>query len=179
MSNIVQIEDFEYGYYAIPTGCYDSVQFQIFIDEAETRYLDKLLGCELTELLIADLVNGEPQNPDYKVWFDKFCFTPTDCCDYYLIPYTPKEIQSDGVKTMLLGFIYYDFLRDIQVSNTTVGMVNIKGENSEVADLANMQIKVDQRRNRSVRTFNAIKNKIAGNVSCKQLKYMEEMTIFG
>ncbi len=181
MSDIVQITDFASGKYYIPTGCYETANLQQFIDETESEYLDKLLGCSLATLLIADLVNGEPTNPEYQAWFNKFCYTP-ECCGngcYMSHCCVTPEIQSQGVKVMLMGYVYYGYVRDLQINKTITGMNDANNENSTITDLGNLQINTDNRRNISARTFNAIKNKIAKNTTCNQCVYEEIQTLFG
>lgn len=170
MSQLVQISDFNEGYWHIPSGCFDTTKLQAAIDFWEVDYVDQLLGCTEAALFRADLVDGVPQDPTYLSYYTPFCFTPS-CCE--------DEVVSKGMVDMLKGFIYYYYLRDNQLKITQSGLMQDISENSIVADLANLQIRTDERRNRSVRTFNAIKNRVKDNTSCCQIEYLEIQTIIG
>ena len=165
MASIVNIDCFK-GYYDLSTNKYSLVDLQSYIDQYEEYYLCKLLGNELRDLLLLDLLDGVPQDPEYLEWFNPFCKEDTCCGSCY-------EIQSQGVKKMLTGFIYYHFLKDDNYRHTITGGVVSKNENSEVLSPWNIVRVADQRYNDSVISFNAIRKCFLDNSCCKNICEMK------
>ena len=59
MSNIIQIADFAGTEYSLPEQKY--ISYQNYLDKYEKEFLVNLLGAELYDLFVSDLVGGIPQ----------------------------------------------------------------------------------------------------------------------
>ena len=119
---ILQISDFDTGKFELHTGMYAQNNLQEYIDKYEKRYLIDLLGATLGNDFITDVQLGGGV-PTLQNFID--IFNPIE------LDYSLEIIQSDGIKEMLKGFIYYEYLKDQVAQVTAVGMVTPKGENSE------------------------------------------------
>jgi len=107
--SITQTSDY-IGIYSIAQNKYSNLQ--IWIDTYEKEVLTDLLGCELYDLFIADLT-GDPEVPVTQRFIDLFDpFCDDDCGIAY---------RSDGIKKMLIQFVYFYALRDQQRQNTIAG----------------------------------------------------------
>ena len=168
MSNIVKISDFiGFRYIANNKACEQRLQY--FIDEYEDYYLTKLLGCELTPLFLADLVDGVPQKAEYLELYNKFC-----------IEFYGKEYYSKGMVKCLTGLIYYHYVREDTYKHSLAGVVKNSNENSEVLSGANLERVAETRYNDSVNSFNAISLKAydlelleAGKVNKLEVKFID------
>ena len=130
------------GKVAITQDDITAVKIQRYIDELEVQYLDDLLGCELSTLLIADLAlppAGEPTAQRFKDIFDKFCIDITGLVfpfpwshDFFEFFVEHRQNRSRGIKEMLKGFIYFEYVRDQPIINSSVGMTRSKGVASDV-----------------------------------------------
>lgn len=104
---------------------------QAYIDEVQGDILDKLLGCELYALLIADFAVTDPQRPTaqiYKDIFDPFCIDSTYC----------GQLTSKGMIVMLQGFTFWYYFRDNATKRTTSGGKKNAAENSEDVSFSSM-----------------------------------------
>lgn len=121
-----------------------------YILEYEEKYLTELLGKELYDLFIADLNAGVPQDPIYVKIFN---------------PFTEKinqiTVASDGIKKMLLGLIYFMYVRDNRTKQTMNGAVEQQTEVSVKSDNTFLYL----RYNDAVRTYQAIQKYIYHNKS--------------
>jgi hypothetical protein len=111
--SIVAKEDFK-GEYNISKNCYDQLDF--FIEKYENYYLVRLLGAELYTLLISDLTATDPQVPQsvrFLNIFNPFSIDQHSCLYY-----------SEGIREMLVQFIYFHYVRENQVINTAGGTVS-------------------------------------------------------
>lgn len=157
MANLIQISDFE-GFYNISRSAADRRDLQIYIDRNEDYYLCELLGNTLKDLFISDLTGnvGEmvPQTQIYLDIYNPFCLE--DCfCGVY---------RSRGMKSVLLGLIYADYIVDQLHQNTITGVVRSDNENSNVLSNDNVQRIADKRINDSVESWKAIKKYICNNM---------------
>ena len=94
-----------------------------YISKYEEHYLVRLLGADLYALFIADLTVGTPQTPQaarFKKIYDPFNSIPT---------FTTLVI-SEGIKKMLIQFVYFHYIRDSSTFNTVVGTVSSDNENA-------------------------------------------------
>ena len=126
MANILTTNDFPKGKYELHTGMYDQARIDEYITRYETRYLVELFGKELYDEFIADLTlgGGTPTEARFlKLWEPLFI----DC------PSGSGVIQSEGVKELLKGFIYYEYVQDLINQMSSIGNVVPVGENSEKA----------------------------------------------
>jgi len=125
MSRFVQVSDFETGKLKISTTIYSSDDLQSIIDEVEIDVLNSLLGCELADLFRAnwDSLPLPPTglNPVYLKLYEAFCEDDKVC---------KKQVVSKGIKAMMMGFIYFEFVRNQSFTNRTTGQKKTEAENS-------------------------------------------------
>jgi len=119
MSLILQISDFSAGRFKIPTTTFQESDLNDFITKYENQYLVELLGVELFNLFVADLVAGVPVDARFVAIFDAF----NDQDDCFLC-------RSEGMKEMMKAFVYFHYVRDTYTRNTTNGVKQQKAENS-------------------------------------------------
>lgn len=146
--SIVVNSDF-IGKYELTLTQYNTDLIDSYIERYEKQYLIKLLGGSLYDLFIADITNHVPTTAKYLAIFnplyvDLFCGT----------------LVSNGIKEMLIGFIYYHYTLDAQQQQTSVGVVAPKGENS---DNISMNSIIQNRFNENVESFKAIQSYIQTN----------------
>lgn len=121
-----------------------------FIDDYEENYLSDLMGSELYDLFKLDLTNKIPVTPKYLTLYNSF-----------RNDYGSKIITSKGLKNMLLGFIYFEYMRQVRYKNTVTGSVVATPEiSTNASDNHNNLYKFF---NESVNTFEAIRWKIQQN----------------
>lgn len=136
------------GRVAISQNKFDAADLQSYIDELEIKYLDDLLGCELSALLITDLalpVSGEPTAQRFKNIYDKFCHDITglvfplpwhhDFFEFFVE--RSRQNRSRGIKEMLKGFIYFEYVRDQPLTNSSIGVSESKGVASSLVTSQN------------------------------------------
>ncbi len=156
MSKIVQISDFV-GKYAIASNSFTSDALQPYIDKFELSYLRDLLGVDLTDLLLADITTpfAEPDTTIYKTIYNELAIDDSGLfC---------KQLRSIGIKNMLLGFIYFEYVRQQPVKNTITGNVIAQNEASTQAkwgetDIYNIY-------NESVNAYKAIQYYLEQNLT--------------
>lgn len=142
---IVSTSDFS-GKYQLPKDQYSVVAIQAYIDKYTPLYLARLLGAGLSTELIEDIGEGtEPTNPVFEAIFNPFM--QDDECEGLIV--------SNGIKEMLIGFIYWHFLSDKKVNADSVsGTSSPMSENATVNKLPEAQ--VYSRYNDSIDTARAI-----------------------
>lgn len=132
MSSILQISDFKApGRFHLSLNGNNEDGLQAYIDEVQGDILNKLLGCELAELLITDFGVTDPQRPAtqiYKTIFDPFCIDSMYC----------GQLTSKGMIVMLQGFTFWYYFRDNVYKRTTSGPKKNAAENSEDASFSSM-----------------------------------------
>lgn len=139
------------GKYALNLNQYNIDKIDLYIEKYEKYYLSHMLGAELYALFIADLdVNNEPQTPIYENIFNSF-----------IRDYNSTVSISNGIKEMLLGFIYYEILSDLIVNQTSIGGTKPKNENSTVMG---KNTSITTRFNEAVDTCKAIQCYILDNI---------------
>lgn len=148
---VIKIVDFDDGRFQIPTNTFQDDSFQDYIDKYERHYLIRLLGVSLYNSFISDLDGqGVPQNPDYTYFFDSFVDETNG-----------ENCESQGIKEMLKGFIYFHYYRDTIVRLTTTGPKRDKGENSE--NLDKVALDYVTRYNEGVESFDCIQRFICSD----------------
>ena len=148
--SIVVNSDFV-GKYELTLTQYNTDLIDSYIERYEKQYLIKLLGGGLYDLFIADLTAGVPTTAIYlsifnPLYVDLWCET----------------LVSNGIKEMLLGFIYYHYTLDQQQQQTSVGVTAPKSENSAGIDMNHIS---QNRFNENVESFKAIQSYIQTNSS--------------
>lgn len=146
---IVSVSDFGSGKYELHRGLYDNSKIQNYIDKYEKRYLIELLGVELYNEFHADLIagGGYPTEPRFQTIYDVLNYD-----------YSFEIYLSEGIKEMLKGFIYYEFVKDLINQMTVNGNVLPVGENSEPA--RTLYSTMYDRYNLAVKSYDAIQKYI-------------------
>lgn len=144
--SIVKVSDFVGFHNVVKIDNADIIQ--AYIDRYEKKYLAKLMGIVQRDLLIADLdlITGLPESEKYTYIFGEF--DVHDCC-------CDRILMSSGLKDMLLGFIYFQFVSDGMVQISELGGVIVqKAENASIGSLPPSQ--TYKRYNESVESAKAI-----------------------
>jgi hypothetical protein len=162
MSIYVQIDDFV-GQFKLPKDKYSIVDLQSYLDKYEVLYLQNLLGCEMYELFKTNYLLGPPPtDPRFLDIWNPFCkdLSLGGSCgyyngyDFYDEINCPKQLISQGIKEMLLGFIYWEFVGDIGVKVDIGGIYKNEQANGSLATFE--QSKLYKNYNQSNDTYCAI-----------------------
>lgn len=142
---LITIADFV-GKFELHTGMYDNAKLQLYIDKYEPLYLVNLLGADLYAEFEADLIlgGGIPTEPRFQFIFDPFNYDYNDC----------DILISQGIIDMLLGCIYFEYLKDLSNQVTTAGNVKPIGENS--LNTSTLNTMMYSRYNDGIRTYRTI-----------------------
>ena len=101
------------GEYNVSKTNYDHLD--TYIEKYEKHYLLKLLGGELYGLFIADLTITDPQIPQTTRFINLF--------NAFYEDYEEQLIISEGIRKMLVQFIYFHYVRELQTENSASGTV--------------------------------------------------------
>lgn len=110
MSIIIQIADFKGTEYSLPEQKY--ISYQNYLDKYEKKFLVNLLGAELYDLFISDLVGGVPQSQRFIDIYNAFDIDDNNCVR-----------SSEGMKVASLQYVYFYAVRDLAVKKTNTGVV--------------------------------------------------------
>jgi hypothetical protein len=149
---IVSIGDFT-GKYELHTGIYDQSKITAYIAKYEPRYMRELLGAQLYEDFVSDIdqQSNEPKSPNFQTLYNPFAVD----VNLYRI------LESEGIKEMLIGFLYFEYIKDTSNTITPFGNTVSRSELSKLA--TSLQSLMYNRYNESVRTFMAIREYIVLN----------------
>lgn len=148
MGIYVKDTDFK-GKYTIAKNTYTDIDS--YITRYEEGYLKTLLGSVLYGLFKVSIdVNGVPTDPIYKFIYDPFSIDENHC-----------QHESRGIKDMLIGYIYFEYIRDQKYKNTVSGTVKGQPENS--SDPGFDQSNIYSRYNEAVKTYQQIQWYICKN----------------
>lgn len=157
--------DFE-GFYNIAQDCYSIKDLELYIEQFEPEYLCKILGKDLSEALINELeTNGGvlPPSSRFVILFEPMCLgcNAVSCCC--------KKKSADvgysiGLKKILLGLIYYDYVTQQKHKNTITGIVNAQNDTSNTASNQTITRLSEQRWNKSVTSIEALQIYLADNI---------------
>ncbi len=150
MGLIINESDFV-GDYKVATNSYTDLAS--YITKYEERYLRELLGATLFNLFKADKENPS-QDLIYVAIEDEFAEDNSNDSIIEWRPNIESLIVSEGMKVMLLGFIYWEYTRKSTIKPTVAGIVVGDPSNSTNASLENSALY--DRYNNSVRTYQAI-----------------------
>lgn len=117
---IIQTSDFV-GEYQLASDNFS--EHEVYIDRYEKFYLVMLLGADLYADFIADLTPTTPQTPQTPIYQSIF--------DSFDIDYSNCIYSSEGIKQMLVEFIYFHILRDLPNEKRLSGNVRLKSESAE------------------------------------------------
>ncbi len=122
MGLLITRADFE-GRWKLAKSSADEIN--AYIDEFEPRYLKDLLGQELYDLFAADvtanLVAKVPTDPLYLKIYNALTITYSLGCG---------EARSEGMKNMLLGFVFFEYVRGNRVKQS------VSGDNKQQTEVA-------------------------------------------
>jgi hypothetical protein len=129
------------------TGKYDLVKsindkIESYIETYEESYLRELLGIDLFNLYKANVVNHLPVNSSYLTITNPL-----------FIEQNGYSIVSKGIKDMLLGFIFFEYVRDNKIKQSMSGSV-VNGVDSSNNDFT--QEFLFQRYNESIDIYKNI-----------------------
>lgn len=120
MGLLVRTSDFV-GTYEVPQTM--NSKLDAYISRYETLYLKKILGVDLFTLFEADVTNYVPTTPIYEAIYEPL--SVDYICDTY---------YSEGLKSVLLNLITWEFCKDFPKVNSQVGQVVNSNENSIMTD---------------------------------------------
>lgn len=145
---IISIGDFT-GKYELHTGIYDQSKLQAYIDKYEPKYLRELFGVTLYNSFVSDLDNqNAPKSPNFLFFYNEFAE------DVYLY----RMLVSEGLKDMLCGFIYFEYVKDSMNTMTPFGNTIQRSELSRMTSTLNSLMY--NRYNEAIKTFTAIRDYI-------------------
>lgn len=148
MGILISSSDFV-GKYAIPQDSFSDLDG--FIDELEERYLIDLMGFDFYTAFVASMT-GSPSLPiaPYIIIYNKL-FVDQNC----------YSIRSEGMKKMLIGFMYFEYMRSDKFKATTQGIVVNASDTSKPAPYG----PIYKYYNDSVATYQAIQRYIYSHQS--------------
>jgi len=129
---------------------YNKDNIDAYIEEYEERYLTELLGDDLYALFAADVdpITHQPVTPIYQNIYNTIS-----------IEFGRLMYRSAGMKEMILGLVYFDYVRDNPIKQTMAGPVRPQ---SELATAAPMTF-LYRRYNDSIDWYEAIQRYIVAN----------------
>lgn len=129
------------GKYALAQSIQD--QITAFISEYEVKYLSELLGADLYRLFAADVTNYAPVTAKYLTIFNAINED-----------YNGSVMYSRGMKKMLLGFIWFEYVSQTKYKHTSTGVVVDSNEVSRDAD--NSELFMYEMYNSSIDSYKTI-----------------------
>lgn len=156
MSVLIQISDFSTGREKIAYNTYTEASVQSYIDKLEKKYIYKVFG-----VVLGDLVLANPENyPDY---LEEFAINLDGC-----------DLISDGFVEAMKGIIFFHYVRDQFAQQTTTGVVNSLSENA--TEVSAQSIDLYTRYNNGIDTLKAIQTRAIyndlANFNGQELKYV-------
>lgn len=140
------------GKYKLSTGTFSVNKLNDYIARYELKYARELLGVTLYNEFLSDLdVNDVPQSPNFLKIYEPFALDMEFIGDR-------RIIQSEGFKTMLKGFIYFEYAKDLINEQTPYGNVKPQAENSTVS--STLYNTMYNRYNEAVVSYRAIQERI-------------------
>lgn len=109
MGVLIVASDFTYSF-AVPNSISNDLE-QFITDNEETILID-LMGADFYATFKADLVTKIPATAKYLTIYNSFAKD-----------FQNTIVKSKGMKEMLKGFLFFDFMRQIKYKNTTQGQV--------------------------------------------------------
>lgn len=130
MSLYLSITDFT-GASTVPTDKYTNVNLQSYIDKYELIYLKHLLGATLYDEFATDfaIIGTRPTEQRFVDIWDDFSQDNNSLL-----------VISEGIKQMLVKFIYFEFMRDLNVQKNIGGITTNEQANSLIAAFASSNI---------------------------------------
>lgn len=152
--------DFNTGKYKIAQDNFSQATLTAYITKFEKRYLQDLMGIELYNLFVADLVANIPQTQRFEDIYNEFAEDDDGLVSGLsgMASSGNKIVRSEGIKEMLKGFIFFEYNRDLPVKNTMTGNVQEDNENSKV--LTSLKAGITEKYNEAIATYKAIQWKL-------------------
>lgn len=144
---ILKFSDFEAGRFAIASNQYTEEDFLDYAEEFEQNYIEDLLGVELGNLFLSDLIDGVPQEPRFQTIFNRLSFDFEE-------GNARGIVRSEGIKRMLQGFVWSEYVKDQNIRNTIAGSVQQQVEVAKVVE--HWKAQFTDRYNSSLLSFKAI-----------------------
>lgn len=145
MSRFAQISDFKVEPFKIPLNPVQSADLQAIIDEVEDHYIPRLFGKDLADLFILDWDALPVGAIDPRFVFIYNPFTYQDGSFF---------LQSEGIKKMIQGIVYYKYLRDRFTRVTTTG--GKKTQSANASNVSGTHHDINRRYNSAIDTFQAL-----------------------
>jgi hypothetical protein len=137
------------GKFEVHKGMYATSKLEAYIERYVEQYLTEMFGVELYQDFMFDLSNGVPDSPRFAFFYYPFKLDiPAG------IMGRRDVIISRGIKDMLLGFVYFEYCKDLMNQQTTAGSVVPQSENSFVN--STLFTLMYARYNESIRTYRSI-----------------------
>ena len=122
MGVLISSDDFK-GRFAIPQSTVQVGKLDAFINDTEENYLNDLMGAILYADFKSNLTNpgpppttatnkSKPTNAGYLAIYNSFN-----------ADYGSKLYRSKGMVAMLLGFIFFDYMRQVKFKTTEKGII--------------------------------------------------------
>lgn len=147
MGLIISDTDFVGKYEVVKTTF---AQLGNVITQYERTYLNDLLGYELAGLFVANLTNKVPTDERFQ-----------NIYNVLVIETCGTEKVSEGMKNMMLGFMYWEFVRKDKNRHTVSGHVQNSNEISVPSGYADIGL----RYNEAIDTYKIIQEYIEQNSS--------------
>lgn len=153
---ILQTSDFKEGKFKIPQNSSLCVnELDKYILRYEKKMLVELLGASLATEFINDLIDGVPQTQKFLDIFNEFSYDIDNCSN--------SIIFSQGIKSILQGFIFFYYMRDFKFARTLNGVVVNESENTR--ESYNFEWGLSDFYNESINDSLAIQRKIIDNLT--------------
>lgn len=147
---VLTVSDFN-SKFATARNEYTSSNVTEYISRYEDYYLVHLLGKELYDIFIVSY--DDNLSPDYT--------RSVALYNAFIEQYSGGIFQSQGIKDMLMGFVYFHYQRDIYTQPTTSGNVKNASQNSTSSGF--VQNMMFQKYNESIDSYYAIQRYIIEN----------------
>lgn len=157
--------DFSSGKYRISQTTDTQTALTAYITKFEKKYLRLLLGATLYTQFMASLQSNVPTGVYLTIYNEfaedndnsGFVFQRLDGAIFPSVESGAEAepvVISEGIKEMLKGFIYFEFVKDQQSQNTPNG--NVQKDNENAINLSQNQANIKEKYNIALDTFNAI-----------------------
>lgn len=146
---ILKTSDFT-GIYKISKNQYTEIQLLDELFYFQNSYLSDMLGDELYKLFLSDLVNDYPTTQRF-----------IDIFEPLKIEVCKTELKSKGIKEMLLGFSFFEFVRKQHIRNTVSGNVV---NNNDLGTPASNHFLLVSMYNKTLDTYSIIQEFIKQNI---------------
>lgn len=146
---LLEIGDFK-GFHSLAISIDNTPILQSFIDRFEESYIKRILGVELGQKFIDD-IRGEDSDsssiePRFQAIIDPFI--KQDC--------NRSIMESKGMRDLLAGLIYYEFVFSNQMKHTQSGATLNQSEVSDTATPQEAALFAEQKYNASLPSVYAI-----------------------